>query len=162
MNSKPTPVPVVPPLTSVRHGRAEANGGGGGGVRGGSAHCFTLIELLVVIAIIAILAALLLPGLASARRRAEGVACINHQRQLLIAWRLYADDNNDVLVLNNPHNYGDANGRLPSWSLGDHRYGSPDGTNVALFMSNRVASLAPYVHTVRLFKCPSDRSRTTL
>jgi hypothetical protein len=29
-------------------------------------------------------------------------------------------------------------------------------------MSNRVASLGPYVHTEKLFKCPSDRSRTTL
>ena len=44
-----------------------------------------------------ILAALLLPALVGARRRAEGVACINNQGQLLIAWRLYADDNNDVL-----------------------------------------------------------------
>ena len=140
MNSKRTPVPLL------------------GGVRGG----FTLIELLVVIAIITILAGLLLPALSRAKQKAQGVVCINHQRQLLIAWRVYADDNNDVLVLNNPDNYGDANGHLPSWCLGDMRYGSPDGTNVALLMSYRVASLGPYVHTEKVFKCPSDRSRTTL
>lgn len=46
--------------------------------------------------------------------------------------------------------------------MGTHKYGSPDGTNVALLMSNRVASLGPYVQTVRLFKCPSDRSKTKL
>ena len=123
---------------------------------------FTLIELLVVIAIIAILAGLLLPALSRAKQKAMGVVCINNQHQLLIAWRVYADDNNDVLVLNNPDNYGDANGHLPSWCLGDMRYGRPDGTNVALLMSNRVASLGPYVHTEKVFKCPSDRSRTTL
>ena len=52
--------------------------------------------------------------------------------------------------------------RFPSWSLGDHKYGSPDGTNVSLLMSNRVASLGPHVRTVQLFKCPSDRSKTVL
>ena len=124
---------------------------------------FTVIELLVVIAIIAILAGLLLPALSRAKHKAMGVVCINNQHQLLIAWRVYADDNNDVLVLNNPDNvFGSSGEKLPGWCLGDMRYGRPDGTNVALLMSNRVASLGPYVHTEKVFKCPSDRSRTTL
>ena len=116
----------------------------------------------MVIAIIAVLAGLLLPGLAQARRKAEGAACLNNQRQLVLGWRVYADDNNDRLVLNHPDNYGGPNGKFPSWSLGDHRYGNPDGTNVALLMSNRVASLGPDIPAVRSFKCPSDRSLTTL
>ncbi len=124
---------------------------------------FALIELLVVIAIIAILAGLLLPALARAKHKAQGIVCLNNQRQLLIAWRLYADDNSDVLVLNNPDNsFGPSGEHLPSWFLGNMKYGSPDGTNVALLMSNRVASLGRYVRTEKLFKCPSDRSRTTL
>ena len=48
---------------------------------------FTSIEMLFVIVIIAVLAALLLSALAGARRRAQGVACMNNQRQLLLAWR---------------------------------------------------------------------------
>ena len=52
----------------------------------------------MVIAIIAILAALLLPALIKAKLKAQGIQCMNNHRQLALAWRLYSDDNRDVLV----------------------------------------------------------------
>jgi prepilin-type N-terminal cleavage/methylation domain-containing protein/prepilin-type processing-associated H-X9-DG protein len=60
-----------------------------------SVRAFTLIELLVVIAIIAILAALLLPTLGRAKDSAKSILCLNQMRQISLATRLYAEENND-------------------------------------------------------------------
>src|SRR5262245_61445653 len=59
---------------------------------------FTLVELLVVIAVIGILAGMLLPALSRAKLKATGATCRSNERQLILAWIMYAHDNNDRII----------------------------------------------------------------
>ena len=66
---------------------------------------FTLVELLVVIGIIALLLSILLPALNKAREDAKRVRCLSNQRQLVMAWQMYASENKGKLVGSNTPAY---------------------------------------------------------
>jgi len=66
---------------------------------GGRTAAFTLIELLTVIAVIAVLAAILIPAVGKVRERANGTKCVSNLRQIGLAMKMYAAENNDTLLM---------------------------------------------------------------
>ena len=111
---------------------------------GRASRAFTLIELLVVTAIIGILAALLFAVLGRTKAKAQNAVCVNNLRQLGIAVRTYAGDNNE---------------RLPSAERLPTQPANPQKPlpRICDLLARYIAQVADTTNTVTVFKCPMDK-----
>jgi prepilin-type N-terminal cleavage/methylation domain-containing protein/prepilin-type processing-associated H-X9-DG protein len=142
--------------TSIAWLPRKAKGAGGCPAVSG----FTLIELLVVIAIIAILAALLLPALAKAKTKAQGISCMNNTKQLMLANHMYVLDNSDTYPFAMHGGFVPGpNDTIRPWVTGWLDWTlSSDNTNTVYLLDPRYAVLAQYFGQAKnVYHCPADQ-----
>jgi len=101
---------------------------------------FTLIELLVVIAIIAILAAILFPVFAKAREKARQASCSSNEKQIMLAFLMYADDYDEGICNVRPGKAIEA----PGGNCGPN----PQWVTWCV-------AIQPYVRNAQIVQCPS-------
>ena len=123
---------------------------------------FTLIELLVVIAVIAVLMAILMPSLRAAKELARGSSCLANQRSLVLAYTMYADDNDSRLVRGHVDT---SNLNTPMWVLPPITTSGAYISGIPL-LEDRIrgiqrGAMYPYIRNHEMYHCPGDNRYQT-
>jgi prepilin-type processing-associated H-X9-DG protein len=129
---------------------------------------FTLIELVAVLGLLALGAAMLAPALARTQPNSRAFECLHNVQQLAVAASMYSSDSADSYPPNRDggnsgKDLGDA-----SWAGGweDFSSNNPDNTNTDLLINHvdypHAAYVGQYLKTAQPFRCPADKSQSTI
>ena len=132
-----------------------------------SAPAFTFIELLVVVSVICVMVCVLGAGTAMNRMSSTNFQCLNNHRQLLAAWKMYADDNARQVVYNRDGPGAGRSAGNESWVAGWMDFtAATDNTNTIYLVRHDLtpygAYLGPYAKSASIFKCPADKSAVNM
>ena len=104
---------------------------------------FTVVELLVAVVVIFLLVVIFLPATTGPRTKAARIYCVNNLKQVGLAFRLWAGDNNDLYPMQFLTNSAGA----PLFA------DATNGFRYFQVMSNELS-------TPKILVCPADDKRT--
>src|SRR5262245_56217399 len=126
---------------------------------------FTLLELVVLVGMVLLLVATLVPGLSKSGVTSNAMQCLNNNRQLCMAWRMYADDSADRLVYaSSIYSAPDTSSNPPdryAWTGAHMDFNPNNRANWDPTFDMMLRPLWPYARNQNAYKCPSDRSTVT-
>jgi prepilin-type processing-associated H-X9-DG protein len=119
---------------------------------------FSLLELLVIVAVLGLLLCLFVPTIAKTGLSSKGFRCLNNNRQLCNAWRMYGDDNRDLIVYSSDDGTGannPSNRYAWTWSHLDYNPVYPGNWDTNYDITQR--PLWPFTgQNADIYRCPSD------
>lgn len=137
---------------------------------GSSRKAFTLIELLVVIAIIALLMSVIMPSLHKAKEIAAAVVCLSNQKQISVAYYIYAEDNAGKVTDSKPATTSDGVMVFSNSVVGDHfetkcfiaepmdALGNYSNTSLEdKIRGFEKGGLWSYLESHKVYNCPADK-----
>jgi len=132
---------------------------------------FTLTELCVVLGCVTVLAVLVLPALAGSKVNSQVIQCLENTRRLTLAWRMYAEDNSDLMVYSSDDGTGNPYistaparnpGNLYAWTWSKLDFNGANAFNWDTNADITIRPLWPYVKDAIAYKCPADQSEVTV
>ena len=100
---------------------------------------FSLLELIILVGIMAVIAVILLPRLARSGKPGPRIKCVNNLKNVGLAYRIYATDNND---------------HFPAWFMSSNAVSLSSIKITEIFQS-----LSNELSTPKLLICPVDSKR---
>jgi len=120
---------------------------------------FTFVELLIVLAVVALLGLTVLPAIARTKGDTRGFRCLNNNRELNRAWRMWTDDNNDLLLFASHDGSPSSQNSQRAWVISELDYSPNNPKNWDVDVALKPGPMWQYCGAnASIWRCPSDES----